>query len=385
MAGEGKRDYYEVLGVARGASEQELKKAYRSLARKYHPDVNKTDPQAEQKFKEINEAYQVLSDAEHRAKYDRFGHEAFEQPGAGGAGGGFGFGDFSGFEDLGDIFETFFGGARGSQSATRARRGADLRYDLDLEFEEAAFGCEREIEIPRIETCRRCNGDGAEPGTSVKTCPQCNGVGQVQRVQQTPFGRFVNVGTCPRCGGAGKKVEVPCAECVGSGRVRRNRKLTVKVPAGVDDESRLRVAGEGEAGERGGPPGDLYVMISVRPHEIFRREGTDVICEVPIGFVQAALGDEVTVPTLDGPVRLKIPEGTQTGTAFRLRGKGIPHLRGFGRGDQHVRVKVITPTHLTARQKELLREFAEGYEDGGAGGEKGIFDRVRDVFGRHAQ
>lgn len=376
-----KRDYYEVLGVPRGASEQEIKKAYRRLARQYHPDVNKDDPQAEEKFKEINEAYRVLSDPEARARYDQFGHAAFEQAGAGGGGDPFGgFGGFEGFGGFDDIFDMFFG--RTERRRAGPVRGADLRYDLEIDFEDAAFGTETEIEVPRIEVCPRCRGSRAEPGSPVRSCPHCGGSGEIRQVRQTAFGRFVNVQTCPSCRGEGKAIERPCAECRGAGTVHRIRRIKVKVPAGVDTGYRLRLAGEGEAGERGGPPGDLYVFITVRPHELFQRRGNDVVCEIPISFTQAALGDEIEVPTLDGRAKLKVPEGTQTGTRFRLRGKGIPDPRGYGRGDQFVEVRVVTPTRLTERQRELLKAFAE------AGGDKveeskGFFGRVKDAIKGH--
>lgn len=381
-----KRDYYEVLGVSRDADEQEIKKAYRRLARQYHPDVNKDDPDAEAKFKEISEAYQVLSNPQTRAQYDRFGHAAFEQGGAGAGAGGAdpfgGFGGFGGFEGFDDIFDMFFGGGTGRRRSSGPRRGADLRYDLELDFEEAAFGVETEISVPRTETCDHCHGKRAEPGTPVRDCPQCGGSGEVRQVRQTAFGRFINVQTCGRCRGEGKVFETPCRVCRGAGTVHRERRIKVKIPAGVDDGYRVRLSGEGEAGERGGPPGDLYVFITVRPHEFFRREQNDVYCEVPISFVQAALGDEIEVPTLEGKTTLKIPEGTQGGTRFRLRGLGIPDPRGYGRGDQYVTVRVVTPTRLTPRQRELLREFARA---GGekVEGEKGLFDRVREAFKGH--
>lgn len=371
-----KRDYYEVLGVSRDASEDEIKKAYRRLARKYHPDVNKSEG-AEELFKEINEAYAVLSDAERRAQYDQFGHAAFE----GGAGPG-GFGDFGfGFEDLGDIFsDFFFGGAFGGRSAQRPRRGADIHYDITISFEEAAFGLETKVEVPRTVVCDRCHGNKAEPGTPIKNCPECQGTGQMRYVQTTPFGQMATTRTCTRCGGEGKVHETACRECQGSGTVRRVSRFEVKIPAGIADGQYVRLAGKGEAGYRGGPPGDLLIMVRVRPHEFFRREGNNVLCEVPISFVQAALGDEIEVPTLDGREKLRVPEGTQTGKVIRLRGKGIPDVRGFGRGDQLVTLRVVTPTKLNARQKELLREFAKESGDEIQEQTKGFFERMKDAW-----
>lgn len=356
-----KRDYYEVLGVEKNASDDEIKKAFRKLARKYHPDMNRENPKAaEEKFKEANEAYEVLSDSQKRAQYDQFGHAAFE--GGGGGQGGFGgFGGFSGGQGgFGDIFDMFFGGQGGFGGGRQPgpERGSDLRYDLEISFEEAAFGKEVELSIPRSEECETCHGTGAAPGTHPETCPQCKGTGQVQFTQNTPFGRMVNARACDRCNGEGKIVHSPCKSCSGKGRKRVKRKISVKIPAGVDNGSRIRVANGGEAGTRGGGNGDLYVYIFVKPHRLFKREGTEVICEVPITFVQASLGDEIEVPTLDGKVKLKIPEGIQSGTILRLKNKGIPSLRGQGRGDQHVRVKVLTPQKLTDKQKELLREFS---------------------------
>lgn len=372
-----KRDYYEVLGVSRDASPEEIKKAYRKLARQYHPDANPGDKTAEERFKEIAEAYEVLSDPEKRANYDRFGHAGVNGQGFGGFGEGFGgFGtDFGGF---GDLFDIFFGGA------TRARRGpqkgADVRVDLEISFKEAAFGVEKDIRVMRVEECDHCGGTGAAPGSAPKKCPVCQGTGQVQFSQSTPFGRIMQTHTCDRCRGTGRIIEKPCGACNGSGLVRRPRTIHVKIPAGVDTGTRLRVPGEGEAGLRGGPRGDLYVYISVRPHRFFRREGNDVICEVPISFAQAALGDEIEVPTLDGTAKIRVPEGTQHGTEFRLRGKGIPDLNGYGRGDQFVRVKVVTPTRLSERQKQLLREFAATFGENPSGEAKGFFEKVKDAF-----
>ena len=376
-----KRDYYEVLGVSRDADEQEIKKAYRRLARQYHPDVNKDDPDAEEKFKEVGEAYKVLSTPEARAQYDQYGHAAFEGPGAG-AGGADPFGGFGGFEGFDDIFDMFFGGGGGRRRSNGPRQGADLRYDMELDFEEAAFGVETTITIPRTEKCDHCHGNQAEPGTPIRNCPDCGGTGEIRQARQTAFGRFVNVQPCSRCRGQGKVVETPCRECQGAGIVRRQRSINVKIPAGVDDGNRVRLSGEGEAGERGGPPGDLYVFISVRPHEFFRRNGNDVTCEVPISIVQASLGDEIEVPTLQGTATLKVPEGTQSGTRFRLKGHGIPDPRGYGRGDQFVVARVVTPTRLSARQREILREFAEAGGDK-VEGEKGFFDRVKSALKGH--
>ena len=373
------RDYYEVLGVPKGASEEEIKKAYRRLARQYHPDVNKDDPNAEEKFKEINEAYEVLSDAQKRAAYDRFGHAGTDPNFNGGGGfGGFGGFDFGGF---GDIFDMFFGGT-GRRRDTGPVRGDDLRYDLRIEFEDAVFGKEMTIRVPRIELCPTCHGNKAKPGTPIKTCTQCNGTGQVQTVQSTPFGRFSTVRPCDRCQGEGKTIETPCPECAGRGRVRRVREINIKIPAGVDTGHRLRVAGEGEAGLRGGPPGDLYVYISVKPHRLFQRTGNDVILEQTISFAQAALGGTVEVPTLDGKTELKIPEGTQPGTIFKMRGKGIPYLRGSGRGDQLVRVKIEVPTKLNSAQREAVQKMAEAFGEEVVPPDKGLFGKVREAFGK---
>lgn len=364
-----RRDYYEVLGLGRDASTEEIKKAYRRLARQYHPDANKDDPQAAQKFSEITEAYDVLSDADKRARYDRFGHAGVGD----GAGAGEGFGDFG----FGDLFDMFFGGGGGRRRGPQ--RGADLRYDMSISFEEAVFGVEKEITIPRTEACDNCAGSGSRPGTYPSTCSTCGGTGQVQAVQNTPFGRFVNVATCAACRGQGRIITDPCPVCRGQARVRKQRKVTVRVPAGVDSDSRLRLSGEGEAGEPGAPPGDLYVVIRIQPHPVFRRDGDDVYCEVPISFAQAALGTEIEVPTLEGPVQLKIPEGTQTGTSFRLKGKGVPRLRGFGRGDQYVKVAVVVPKNLNQKEKDLLRQWAQ--LRGEKVEEKGLLGKMRDAFG----
>ncbi len=341
-----KRDYYEVLGVDRNASAEEIKKAYRKLARKYHPDVNKADD-AEERFKEVKEAYDTLSDANKRAHYDQFGHTDPNQ----------GFGGASDFGGFGDIFDMFFGGgARRNPNAPR--QGADLQYTMVLEFKEAAFGKETQIEIPREETCSTCHGSGAKAGTKPENCSACGGTGQLSVEQTTPFGRIVNRRICNTCQGTGKIIKEKCTTCRGDGKVSKRKKIKVTVPAGVDNGQQIRLSGQGEAGTNGGPPGDLYIVFKVKPHEFFERNGDDIHCVMPITFAQAALGDEIEVPTLEGKVRLKIPAGTQTGKNFRLKGKGIANVHGRGKGDQLVKVKVVTPTNLTERQKELLREFA---------------------------
>ena len=349
-----KHDYYELLGVDRDADQKEIKRAYRKLAKKYHPDMNQEKDTSE-KFKEISEAYEILSDPDKRARYDQYGHSGINDQ-------DFNFDDFAqgGFGGFEDIFNMFgFGGGRGSRRKNGPRRGADLQYRLEISFEEAAFGGKKEIQIPREEECDRCHGSGAEPGTDVKTCPECNGTGQVRSTKQTPFGQFTQSRVCSRCGGDGKIVEEACHKCNGSGKVRKQRKLTVNIPAGVDTGTRLRMSGEGQAGENGGPSGDLYIIIDVQEHEIFDRKGDDLYCEVPISFVQASLGDKIKVPTLDGKVQFDIPEGTQPGTTFRLKNKGIQHLNGYGRGDQYIKVKVMIPKSLDNEQKELLEKFAE--------------------------
>lgn len=380
-----KRDYYEVLGVSKTATQDELKKAYRKLARKYHPDLNKDNEEAAEKFKECNEAYSVLSDDQKRAQYDQFGHAAFENGGMGGGGGFGGAGGFGGFGGSGmeDIFDMFFGGQGGrggSRTKTGPQRGADLRFDLEITFEEAAFGLEKEINLYRDETCDHCHGEGAEPGSKVESCPECNGTGYVRFTQNTMFGQMVNERPCSRCKGEGKIISEPCKECRGKGTVKRNKKLKVKIPAGVDNGSRLRVSGEGEAGAKGGPNGDLYVYLYVKPHKFFERDGTTVLCEVPINIVQATLGADIKVPTLDGQVTMKVPEGTQPGKVLRLKGKGIPSLRGGSRGDQLVRIKVVVPTKLSDKQKDALRKFADISKDNINPEEKSFMDKVKDFF-----
>ncbi|HZU75151.1 MAG TPA: molecular chaperone DnaJ [Dehalococcoidia bacterium] len=368
------KDFYEVLGVSRSASPEEIKKAFRKLAMQYHPDRNR-EPGAEERFKEINQAFEVLSDPDKRAAYDRFGHAGVGQ----GANGGFeGFSNFSGF---GDIFDAFFGAA-GMRTRRGPARGADLRHNLTLSFEEAVFGAEKEIEVARTEQCAVCGGTGAEPGSKPERCPTCNGSGEVRRIQQSIFGQFVNVSQCDRCHGEGRIITNPCSRCRGNGRERKVRKLQVKIPAGVDDGQQLRLSGEGEAGAMGGPPGNLYVLLHVQPHKVFKRDEDDIIFDLPINFAQAALGDEVEVPTIDGKASLRIPPGTQSGRIFELKEKGIPRLRGGGRGDEIVRVRVVTPTNLTEEQKRLFRDLAKSLDAATMPPheEKGFFDKIKDVF-----
>lgn len=372
-----KRDYYEVLGVSKSASKDEIKKAYRKLSKKFHPDINK-EPDAAEKFKEVKEAYEILSDDQKRAHYDQFGHT---DPNQGFGGGGGDFGGFGGFED---IFNTFFGGG-GSGSRRRdpnaPRQGADLQYTMTISFEEAAFGKETDIEIPREETCDTCHGSGAKPGTKPETCEHCHGTGQLNVEQNTPFGKIVNRRVCNYCNGTGKEIKQKCSTCGGKGKVKKRRKIHVKIPAGIDDGQQLRMAGQGEAGTNGGPAGDLYIVFHVREHEFFERDGDDIYCEMPINFVQAALGDEIEVPTLHGKVKLKVPAGTQTGTKFRLKGKGVPNVRGYGVGDQHILVRILTPTKLTDKQKQLLKEFSDVSGTVPLGEhEKSFFSKVKRAF-----
>jgi molecular chaperone DnaJ len=343
-----KRDYYEVLGVNRDASEEEVKKAYRKLAMKYHPDRNPDNPKAEERFKEAKEAYEILTDSQKRAAYDQFGHAGVDPSVAAGAGAGAGFGGFA--DAFGDIFGDIFGAGRTRSSVYR---GADLRYNLEISLEDAARGTETRIRIPAMEECAACRGSGAKPGTSPSTCPTCNGHGQV-RMQQ---GFFSIQQTCPRCHGTGKVIANPCAACGGSGRVKQHKTLSVKIPAGVDEGDRIRLSGEGEAGVNGGPPGDLYVVIHIKPHPVFQRDHNDLHCEMPISFTAAALGGEIEIPTLDGYAKIKVPAETQTGKVFRLRGKGIKGVRSSTNGDLLCHVVVETPVNLTPRQRELLQEF----------------------------
>ncbi len=369
-----KRDYYEVLGVERSADKEAIKKAFRRLAQKYHPDVNRS-PEAEASFKEVNEAYQILSDDQKRGAYDRYGHAGVQGPGAGAP-------DFGGFGDFSTIFEEIFAGFGGQQAQRsnrrQPRRGADLRADVHLSFEEAAFGSDRELEIPRQELCDRCAGNGAEPPTQPVACAMCNGTGEVQRRQQSPlFGTVVTSNTCPTCNGAGEVIPSPCKKCNGQKRVRVSRKLSVKIPAGVDEGTRIRLAGEGEAGILGGPPGNLYVVVTVEPHPIFVRNEFDVQMELPLNMAQAALGASVRIPTVDGKEELlEVPAGTQTGKVFRKRGYGIPKLQRQGRGDMLITARVVTPTDLNPEQRSLLQQLAKTLGDESIQQNKGFFDRI---------
>ncbi len=362
-----KRDYYEVLGVPRDATPEQLKSAFRKLALQYHPDRNPS-PEAAERFKEISEAYQVLSDPEKRRSYDMYGHSGVDSSG---------FTGFEGFGSFSEIFETFFGGGFGARATRqRAVRGDDLRYDLTIDFEEAYTGAEKEIEVPRLATCEHCSGSGAEPGTGYERCMGCNGTGQIRRSAQSIFGQVVNIVTCPSCGGEGQLLKHPCSDCRGQGRVEKRRRLRVKIPPGVDTGSQIRLTGEGEAGFRGGPPGDLYIVVRVKPHPQLQRRDQDIVYELRINVVQAALGDRIEVPTLDGPVEITIPPGTQYGQTFRLPGKGMPSLRGGRRGDQYVVVQVVVPRNLTEEQKEHLRKV------GGLTGRpekvsRGFFEKLR--------
>jgi molecular chaperone DnaJ len=371
-----KRDYYEVLGVNRDASDDDIKKAYRKLAMQFHPDRNPDNPKAEERFKEAKEAYEVLSEADRRAAYDRFGHAGVDASAAAGAGGGAGFGNFG--DVFGDIFSEIFGGA-GGRARSNVYRGADLRYNLEITLEDAARGSETKIRIPTLEACETCHGSGAKPGTQPVTCPTCNGQGQV-RIQQ---GFFSLAQTCPRCSGTGKVVKDPCGACSGQGRVKKQKTLSVKIPPGVDDGDRIRLAGEGEAGVNGGPPGDLYVVIRLKQHAVFSRENSDLHCEMPISFTLAALGGELEIPTLDGSAKLRIPPETQTGKVFRLRGKGIKAVRSSEYGDLFCHVVVETPVNLTTRQKELLQEM-EAINERESGRHnpraKSWMERVREFF-----
>jgi molecular chaperone DnaJ len=373
-----KRDYYEILGVPRDASDEEIKRAFRRAAQRHHPDIDTSDG-AEQRFKELNEAYRVLSDRQRRSAYDMFGHAGVDAPGAGGFE-GFG----GGFGPFGDIFDAFFGG---SPSGTRQRRrvvaGADLRYDLTIEFAEAISGVTAEVNFPTLVTCDVCAGSGGEPGTEPERCPECNGTGERRRVSQTILGQMVNITACPRCNGEGQIIATPCHNCQGEGRIRQERRLQVSVPAGIDSGQRIAVEGQGESGPRGGPPGDLYVVVTVRDHPQLVRRGTELYHELAVTFPQAALGASLSVPTVEGSEEIAVPAGTQSGTELRLKGRGVPRLRGSGRGDLHVIVTVVVPEKPSKAERDLLKQLdqASGPAVLPKGSGAGLFDRLRDIFG----
>ena len=376
---ENKRDYYEVLGVSKGASEDEIKKAYKKLARKYHPDMNPGDKEAEEKFKEVNEANEVLSNPEKKAKYDQFGFAGVDPNYGAGQGGYGGAGGFD-FGDLGDIFGSFFGGGFGGggrRNPNAPQRGESIRASLSVEFTEAAFGCEKSITIDRSEQCPTCKGKGCAPGTTPEVCTQCHGTGTVTQAQRTPFGMMQSQTVCPKCRGRGQIIHQPCPDCRGAGAVRKRRTIQVNIPAGIDNGQTISLRGQGHSGKNGGPAGDLLITVMVRPHEIFRRDGTAVFCEAPITFTQAVLGGTLEIPTIDGKVKYDIPEGTQTGTVFRLRGKGIPVLNGRGRGDQYVTVNIETPRNLNREQKEALKKFSESLGEGNYEKHKNFFGKKK--------
>lgn len=378
-----KRDFYEVMGVSKGASDDEIKKAYRKLAKKYHPDLNPNDKEAEAKFKEVNEAYEVLSDKNKRARYDQFGHAGVD-PNYGAGGPGAGGSPFYQDIDLGDIFNSFFGGFGGRQQSNpnAPRRGSDTETTVNISFEEAAKGAKKEVTYQRIENCKECSGTGAKKGTAVKTCPACNGQGQVRVNQRTPFGVMQTSRTCDKCHGKGKVIETPCKVCSGAGKVRVHKTIEIDIPAGIDNDQILNISGKGNSGVNGGPDGNLHVYVNVKPHPIFERKGDDVWCEIPITFTQAALGSDIIVPTLDGKVSYTVHEGTQSGDIFKLKAKGINHLRGRGRGDQYVRTVIEVPRNLSNEQKEILRKFDSTIEEKNYQRRKGFFDKIKDMFER---
>ena len=376
-----KKEYYEILGIDKNATKEDIKKAYKKKAFKFHPDKapKEKHKEYEEKFKEINEAASILGDDQKRQHYDQFGTA---EPGVGGGAGGFGGFDYSDFAgsgemDLGDIFDSFFGGGRRGRTRRGPQRGSDLQYGLEISLEEAAFGVDKNISIPRFEQCKKCDGTGAKSSSDIKVCETCQGSGVYKRAQRTPFGIFQTTSTCNKCHGAGKTITAHCPSCEGNGRVKKTRKIDISIPKGVDTDTRLRVSGEGEAGEKGGPSGDLYVLIRVAEHKIFKRDGDDIYLDIPISFSQACLGDEVEVPTLRGRIKMKIPSATQSNTIFRIKGKGIPSLRGFGSGDEFVKVVVDTPKKLTKKQKELLKEFDKLSKEKPL---KSFMDKIKGVF-----
>ena len=372
---EQKRDYYEVLGVSKGASQDEIKRAYRKLAKANHPDLNPGDKAAEARFKAVNEAYEILSDSDKKARYDQYGHAGVD-PNFG-AGGGFD-GGFD-FGDLGDLFGSFFGGGFGGRRSNpnAPQRGESIRLSLAVSFEEAAFGCEKAVTVERMEQCDTCHGNGCAPGATPEICPDCHGTGQVQVRRQTPMGVFATTSPCSKCGGKGKIIHQPCKDCRGTGAVRKRKTIQASIPAGIDHGQTISIRGQGHAGTNGGPAGDLLITITVRPHDLFRREGTSVLCEAPITFAQAVLGAELEIPTIDGKVKYDLPEGTQSGTTFRLKGKGIPTINGRGRGDQYVTVYIETPRNLNKEQKEALKRFAESVGDGNYEERKKFFKKFK--------
>ena len=376
-----KRDYYEVLGLNKGASDDEIKKAYRQNAKKYHPDLHPGDKAAEEKFKEVNEAYEVLSDKEKKARYDQFGHAGVD-PNYGAGAGGYGGNPFSGGIDIDDIFSSFFGGFGGSRgrSANRPQRGSDVNAAVTITFEEAAKGCKKTINFNSVDNCDSCHGTGAEPGTQAKTCSACGGSGRVTVNQRTPFGTVQTQRSCDACHGTGKVIEHPCHKCNGSGRHRKNHTVDVSIPAGIKDQMMLNVSGHGNAGYNGGPKGDLHVTVNVKNHNLFERRGDDVWCDLTITLTQAVLGSEVVVPTLDGKVNYSIHEGTQPNDVFRLKGRGIPHLGGRGKGDQYCRVVVEIPKNLNNKQKELIRQFESTTSEKNYAKRKNFFDKLKDFF-----
>ncbi|MEG0924249.1 MAG: molecular chaperone DnaJ [Anaerovoracaceae bacterium] len=382
-----KRDFYEVLGLKKGASEDEIKKAFRKMAMKYHPDKNSGDKAAEDKFKEINEAYSVLSDPDKKSKYDRFGHAGVD-PNAGFGGGGFGgggFGGAGGFEDIFDMFGNMFGGGgggfnQGSRRRNGPMKGRDLQKAITITFNEAAFGAKKEIQLTKYVECGTCKGAGTAPGTDKKTCPKCNGTGQIHTVQRTPFGQFQSTGPCDQCGGKGTIIEKPCPDCGGTGKVKKTIKINVDIPAGVDNDSVIPIRGQGEPGENGGPKGDLYIVISVKPHEMFTRRGSDIYLDIPITFNQAALGDDIIVPTLDGKVTYKIPAGTQPSTTFRLKGKGIKDLRTGRMGDLYVKALLEVPTKLNSKQKKAIESMGKAVDEDCYQKKSGFAEKMKDFF-----
>lgn len=376
-----KRDYYEVLGVNKSASEDEIKKAFRQMAKKYHPDLNKDDADAEKNFKEVNEAYEILSDTDKRAKYDQFGHAGVDPSYGAGAGGGgttYGAGDFG----FGDIFDTFFGGGFSTQKrrSNEPHRGSDITYDIEITFEQAAFGIKKDIDVVREENCSECHGSGAAKGTGSEKCSECNGTGWIKYAQNSPFGRFVNTRACDTCGGTGKVIKTPCSSCGGKGRVRKQRKITISIPAGIDNGQAIPLRGQGNAGSNGGPAGDLYIRITVRPHKQFVRKGYDLYIDVPITYTQAALGDELDVPTLEGTVKYSISECTQTGTTFRIKGRGIRMLNSENKGDLYIKVNIEVPKKLNKEQKELLKKFNDSLKNDNYDKRKSFIEKMKGAF-----